>query len=81
MVKMTATRSRSECLNVSRNKHAGDEKPEKKQKLLFQCAISGWSKRNSLRKLLDACKLVGCKQKTPVKTTVHKKSHRILKCR
>ena len=36
-VKMTAMRSRSECVNASRNKHAGEEAAEKKQKLLFQC--------------------------------------------
>ena len=37
MVKMTATRSRSEHLNTFRNEHAGDEEAKKKQKLLFQC--------------------------------------------
>ena len=36
-VKTTVTRSKSERLNASRNKHAGDEEAEKKQKLLFQC--------------------------------------------
>ena len=36
-VKMTAMRSRSECVNASRNKHAGKEEAENKQKLLFQC--------------------------------------------
>ena len=36
-VKTTATRSRSERLNASRNKHAGDEEAEKQKKLLFQC--------------------------------------------
>ena len=35
-VKTTAMRSRSERLNASRNKHAGEE-TKKKQKLLFQC--------------------------------------------
>ena len=29
--------SRSERLNASRNKHAGDEEAKKKQKLLSQC--------------------------------------------
>ena len=36
-VKMTATRSRSERLNASRNKQAGDEEAEKQKELLFQC--------------------------------------------
>ena len=36
-VKTQVTRSRSEHLNSSRHKHAGDEEAENKQKLLFQC--------------------------------------------
>ena len=36
-VKTTATRSRSERLNVSRNIQVGEEEAEKQKKLLFQC--------------------------------------------
>ena len=46
-VKTAATRSGSEHLNASRNKHAGDEEAEKKKKAVsvLSLAISGWSKR------------------------------------
>ena len=55
-MKTTATRSRSERLNASRNKHAGDKEAEKKKAdvSVLSLAISGWSKEDYPRKLLDA---------------------------
>ena len=63
--KTTATRSRSEHLNASRNKQAGDEEAEKQKKAavsVLSLAISGRSKKDSPRKLLGSRKLVGSKQ-------------------
>ena len=58
-MKTTATRSKSERLNASRNKNADDKEAEKKQKLLFQCYVSlatcGQRKKNSQRVFLDTC--------------------------
>ena len=49
MVKTTATRSRGERRNSSRNKHAGDEEAKKKQKAavsVLSLAINGYGKNS-----------------------------------
>ena len=64
-MKMTATRSRSERLNASRNKNAGNEEANKQKKAavsVLSLARSGWSKEDYPRKLLDERQLVGSKQ-------------------
>ena len=45
-MKTKATRSRSERLNASRNKQAGDEEAEKQKAAVsvLSLAITGWSK-------------------------------------
>ena len=63
-VKTTATRSRSERLNASRIKQAGDEEAEKQKSCCFS-ACNKWveQKKDSPRKLLGLRKLVGSKQR------------------
>ena len=65
-MKMTATRSRNERLNASRNKQAGDEEDEKQKSCCFSAkTCNKWvePKKDSPRKLLGERKLVGSKQR------------------
>ena len=65
-VKTTATRSRSERLNASRNKQAGDEEDEKQKSGCFSAkTCNKWEeqKKDSPRNLLGERKLVGSKQR------------------
>ena len=65
-VKTTATRSRSERLNASRIKQAGDEEAEKQKSCCFSAKpCNKWveQKKDSPRQLLGSCKLVGSKQR------------------
>ena len=67
--KTTATGSRSERLNASRNKQAGDEKAEKQKKaavsVLSLAPCYKWVKQKQIfrGKLLGSRKLVGSKQR------------------
>ena len=74
-MKTTVMRNRSERLNASRNKQAGDEVTEKQKSYCFRLslAISGWSKKDYSSKLLGARKLEGSKQWCVKKTPVRKK--------
>ena len=61
-VKTTATRSRSERLNASRNKQAGDKEAEKQKSCCFSakpCNKRVEQEKDSPRKLLGARKLCG----------------------
>ena len=62
---VTATRSRSERLNASRNNQAGDEEAEKQKSCCFSAKpCKKWveQKKDSPCKLLGVRKLVGSKQ-------------------